>query len=578
VQLTTDQRKAVETSEHSLVSACPGAGKTRVLSARSARILTLSPANKVAAVTFTRDSANELRERIEAQVDGPTKGRLVTGTFHSIARRQLIGNHLDGKRLINGGEQVSLINRALNVSGLAGVITLDDAVEIIENFKSTLNPKIGSDEAGELYRTYQSILDREGMIDFADLLLLAVLGMRNGTVTPLTATHLLGDETQDMDEVQYAWIKCHAEQGIITTLVGDDDQSIYGWRHALGYEGMMRFKSEFNAEHITLAHNFRSDAAIIRHADNLIRQNSKRVQKDFVCTSPQDGIVETATHANEINQAKAIAALADDGKEWAVLARTNKILDLVELALISISLPYTRIGSSSLWDRDVAAVYLAFLESLANNNASGVGTVLHWAGIDDRHMHSMDAQMPLKSALETVSKSLKEGNDKDPVYKFVKGLIGMVPQWMSLLDKGRVSLVCGGVALFIEDRVDSRKRPVLERAASVLSGLEGTLRQRMAFVRRSGKKKNDDKANSKAKVTLMTMHASKGLEFDCVSVASCVEGVSPHLDSPMDEERRLMYVAMTRARHRLVLHSFLQSSDGELSVTPSRFLGEAGVL
>ncbi|RME41858.1 MAG: ATP-dependent helicase [Planctomycetota bacterium] len=573
MRLTDAQRRVVEASGHALVSACPGAGKTRVLSCKAAHILDSDPEHRICAVTFTRDAAAELKDRIVAQAGNP-KGRLIVGTFHSIALAQVKRVHLRRKRLLNPGEFKVLVLRAMSACNVGPDIQVEDAMEAIEEYKSAVNPTIRHDEYGDVFRAYQSILDREGLVDFADIILLAVMGMEGGTVAPLRATHLLIDEAQDMDEVQYAWVRCHGNAGAKITLVGDDDQSIYGWRHAMGYEGLMRFKSHFGAEQIVLAHNFRSDKDIIHHSALLISHNRERVPKDFICTSDRQGLVELKSHATEAEQASAVADLAADG-EWAVLSRTNRKLDLVELALLARGIPYLRLGGSSLWDRDVASVYLAFLSSLADDNASGLGALLHWIGLPERLIRHIQADMPMGDALDAVRNAI----GKDRAFRQAARLTGqlrqMVSQWRDLLEHGRASLVCSGVALTLESFVPRERRQLLERAASVMSSLNGSLKQRMAFVRQAGKKrKNQD---GQPACTLLTMHASKGLEFDNVSVIGCVEGVILHLDSPLDEERRLMYVAMTRARHRLVLHRYLYEGDEQVNVPPSRFLDEAGV-
>lgn len=574
MQLTANQRRSVEAEGHTLVSACPGSGKTSVLSFKAAYILNTNPNHKVVAVTFTRDSASELKERIMNEASN-TRRRLITGTFHSIALSQIRGSDVfKGKRIISGGEFYSMVNRARNVSDVGDDIPLDDAVEAIESFKSTLRPKIGSDAAGHVYRTYQTIMDRENMVDFSDLLLLSVIGMQNGSIKPIRATHMLIDEAQDMDGVQYEWIKCHAGHAVIT-LVGDDDQAIYGWRHALGYDGLMRFRTEFQAEHITLADNFRSDRSIVQHADHLVRKNKKRVAKSFNCFSSLPGIVETATQVDEMEQSKTIARIVSDGEQWGILGRTNKILDIVELGLIAGSVPYIRSGGSSLWNRDVIAVYLALLHSIASNSTNGIGTALHWVGVPDYYMGPLRGDADLHTALTDIYELLNADSSQKLVVPFVKKFLLMLPQWRSLLKKDRVNLVCGGVSTWLSSFVSGPQVSMLDMAASILADFNGTLEQRMSFVKGIGKKK---KANNKnINIYLMTMHASKGLEFDCVMVASCIEGVTPHLDAPLDEERRLFYVAMTRARHRLVLMHYMEKPDGKTSAEISRFVGESGL-
>jgi len=440
MRLTRNQQSAVEASGHTLVSACPGSGKTSVLSLRAAHILDSSDSARVVAVTFTKDSAEELRHRIE-KVSSNTRRRLITGTFHAIALRQIRNAKcFKNKRIIGGGEFYALVNRARQVADDGENITLDDAVEAIQFFKSSLSPNIGSDPAGQVYRTYQSILDRENMIDLADMLLLAVISMRNGEVPPLPATHMLVDEAQDMDSVQYQWIKCHSDHGVVITLVGDDDQSIYGWRNAMGYDGLMRFKSEHSAEHITLADNFRSDQNIVSHADKLIQMNTKRVSKDFICFSSLQGIVEQTTHVDELEQGKVAARLAGDGQEWGILARTNKILDIVELGLIADNIPYARTSGSSLWDREIIGVYLALLTSISSATPTGMGTALHFAGVPDHMMGSLKSETDITGALVAILDLVKKDSSLNSVSSFIQRFLLMLPQWQSLLDNDRVGL------------------------------------------------------------------------------------------------------------------------------------------
>ena len=576
MHLTCNQKDAVEASGHTLVSACPGSGKTSVLSLRAAHILNQSDSTKVVAVTFTKDSAESLRHRIE-NVSSKTRRRLITGTFHAIALKQIRNTPIfKNKRIIGGGEFYALVNRARQVAEDGEEISLDDAVEAIELFKSSISPTIRSDPAGQVYRIYQSILDRENMIDFADMLLLAVINMKNGQINPLPATHMLVDEAQDMDSVQYEWIKCHSDHGVIITLVGDDDQSIYGWRNAMGYDGLMRFKTDHRAEHITLADNFRSDQEIVAHADKLIQINTKRVQKDFICFSKDTGVVELTTHPDELDQGKVAARIASDGQEWGILARTNKILDVVELGLIAEKTPYTRAGGSSLWNREVIAVYLALLSSISSSSPNGVGTALHFAGVPDYMMGSLKSKSDITEALNAIFDQVKKDGSLPLVASFLQRFLLMLPQWQSLLKQKRVGLVCGGVSTWLSDFLKTPQVQVLDRASSILADLKGTLPERLNFVKGEGKKKKQSTPEN-AKVTLLTMHASKGLEFDCVAVLSCVEGIAPHLDSPLDEERRLFYVAMTRARHRLVLMKYMERLDGKIEADASRFLQEAGV-
>lgn len=215
-----EQKQAIATDGHVLVAACPGSGKTGTLAARGARLLA-SGSGTLVAVSFTQDSAKELRSRVIAQAPAGSSKRVVSGTFHSIALRMLQESGARRVRVINGGESFSLLKKAM--TAVRWRDGWDHATDCLERAKSTLRPA-ETIESRELLGAYDSLLASIGAIDFGSMLQRCVSGLRDGSIKPLVASWLLVDEAQDMDEVQLEWVKLHARAGVSVTMVGDDDQ------------------------------------------------------------------------------------------------------------------------------------------------------------------------------------------------------------------------------------------------------------------------------------------------------------------------------------------------------------------
>lgn len=223
VSLDEEQRAVVSADGNLLVLACPGSGKTRALSVRAARLLH-EGAGDLCAVSFTRDSAKELKERILEEGGAHLSRRVMSGTFHSLALAQLKkargGATLTG-RLAGHAEQMSAVASAMSKVDITA--SADEILEIIQSAK-TLDGRHTDRDVAKLVDAYDKALSRAGLMDFADMLRRCVAGMRDGSVPRLKVRWLLVDESQDLDDIQLAWVRCHSETGVLTTLVGDDDQ------------------------------------------------------------------------------------------------------------------------------------------------------------------------------------------------------------------------------------------------------------------------------------------------------------------------------------------------------------------
>ena len=565
--LDEDQAKAATAPGHCLVSAGPGSGKTRLLAARGGRLLNEDD-HRIAAVTFTRDAARELRERIRAAGPPGSGKRVLAGTFHSLALRQLKEANQGPRRIASGSERRNLIRDAIKESGLSG-LSLEEAEAQIDALKADPAPPPDETESmpGRLHAAYAKALRRAGMMDFADLLRTVLNGMKQGSLPPLPVAHILVDEGQDMDLVQYEWLQFHWRAGVLVTYVGDDDQSIYGWRQALGGTGFRSSKEATDAQGVDRGTNYRCRPDILRPAIRLIEHSPDRLQKSLRSQRPEGGqvqVVDGGTRAAEAHKAAETIPFYGEPHQWAVLARTKRLLDSVELALMAEGIPVKRPGGASFWETIGPATLLSLLRSMTDDHPAGVVSALRFAG--GRPPPSVEHPGSATEALHQAT----AGGSEDSETKIAQDLADRFPEWRALVTgkQGRAALAIRAAARWLAKHADSRAETI-ESAGGVLAKLQGTLLQRLAFVGKSNESSGEE--NVEPAVILTTLHGSKGLEWDYVWLFGFEEGLLPHDESPVDEERRLAYVGMTRAREGL----FISFSPHEGS--PSRFLGEAGL-
>jgi len=566
--LNDEQREAVvNIHDNLLVNSIPGSGKTRVLETKTAHIIDQDSAAKIIAVTFTRDSAMELQERIARQVGNEIK-RVHCSTFHAIALNQLKRHDIRPK-IISDGQRYQFIRRALNILG--SDLSFDEAIRAIDYFKSDISITIPENTRGDLYNTYNELLARNHSIDFADMMVQATRGMQNGTIKPIACTHLLVDEFQDADPVQLAWIDAHVKNGAIATLVGDDDQSIYAFRHSLGYKGMTNFEKMHPTKRVIMNINYRCHHEILHRAECLIVHNAhERIEKSLYADKGAGGHVELKSYPKREDESMAIMrAVEKQPDTWAVLGRTNQNLDDIEGVLTSFKVPYVRLSGKSLWEKPAVVVLVGLLTSIGKVENIGVDQALSFCGVEEDAIKEL--QKRTHNRLIPGMKADNKIGTKINAYasgKVINALAGYLDGWYTQLSRGnRHELVIHGVTDFLKRYAPEKDEEILDIAAAALCRLKGKLGERIEFVTR--KKKKDDAEG----VRLLTLHGSKGLEFDNVWMLACEENTLPHKDrESIEEERRLAYVGMTRARNHLIL-----SYTGGKAV-PSRFLVEAGLL
>lgn len=610
-KLNEAQLRAVEAEDSILCCACPGSGKTSVVIAKVRHILKTYPDPWIVMTTFSRDAADEMMDRISGKRDQGKKDappplspgqlkRITIGTFHSLAMRQLKEIGKVGK-ILSDIEVRHLINRALHDAG--SDLSIDDADAIIARCKSDPDYAKDHPDHARLTNAYCRLQLASNAQDFTDLILLANKFMAQGKLKPIKATHLLSDETQDIDQMQYDWLMHHVAQGAILTAVGDDDQSIYGFRRSLGYKGMMDIVTATGAEIITLDTNYRSTAGIVGAASKLIAYNEDRVPKTIKAArgpgpAPRViGLSKLDSQATRIVQALDVICAKNkvpeplpnrepyrfgvEAGQVAVLARTNAHLHAIETVLRNTRVPFIRTGRS-FWDAPVLQVYLTILESLVRQDGMGFEIALRWARITDAHIRQITEMAggnlwnfirpdhpvppPATPSVELDSfiklgkgwavKLSGKGSEKAAV-----GPIHGVAGWMSRV----MTKTCGedeeGKSVQAKGRRDIRDLDRLEAARDSLTEARGNLQTRIRRVQ-----ENDGKEIPR--VVLSTFHASKGLEWKHVFLIDVYGGSVPKVDDlsseeELAEERRVFYVAMTRARDELTIFTRTDMPESE---------------
>lgn len=565
-----------------VIAACPGSGKTTVLKHRAQHLLETNPNERLAAVTYTREAAASLRHRIVEQYPKAQK-RMDAGTFHSLCIDQLKMAKRKFKTL-EPGHGIGIIRQAIaRCPHASPELKYEDYQKAIDAWQCEIDPVIPPSESSALafvYREYTKVKQSLGLLDFADMLREALVGMRSGQVKPLNVRFMLVDEFQDTDGIQLAWCLEHAKHGTDITIVGDDDQSIYGFRGSLGYAGMEEFREATNATLIMLDRTYRCTQEIFKPAARLINHNTARVAKSLQTNCTDTGEVIVRAFENREAEAQAVIDmidLSDDPAEWAVLARTNAQLEAVESA-IGQRFPYHRKKGSSFWELKEPAMLIRLAGSVIAGDMVGVHDLLSQAGVSTNALNAMSAEYSTEApgSLDRFCKGRlprMSSGDKS----FVTMLQSQIGSWRPMLKSSRqgdVKLGIGGMANCIaqygrwraNEAEAVRKR--LGQASSAIVSAKGPVSQRLRNLTRT----KEDNAKAEG-VALLTLHSSKGLEYDNVWIVGCEAGTLPSTreDTDIQEERRLAYVGMTRARLKLVMS---YSLDGK----HSQFLEEANLL
>ena len=591
-ELSSAQQAFYAEDGHSVCLACPGSGKTRTLIAKTRRLAQQYGLNQVMAITFTRAATEEMKTRLR-QALGPTANQLKVYTFHSLAYRQLILRQ--AVNIASESDQRGILIRAIERSG--STLSVDKASEAMARFKRQITPVAVPEghpdyEAYRIYLSVQQSMRSRGVMDLDDLMLQLLLGLQSGEIRPLPVKALLVDEFQDVDEIQLGVVLEYARRGAKIHVVADDDQSIYGFRAGMGYHGLVLLQQALKASQFVLDTNFRCAPAIVDLAARVIGENRLRLPKALRSGATWAGTPALFEYQTAFAEADAIVGqyLANPGDDLAVLARVNQWLDPIELVAVSRDVTVNRVGGGSFFSRHHVVQALAAVRlGLAPHDGLALMSTLHLTRA------SMDVQSQLEVALTSLQPSatplslLYEAQRLADMPKsdatIVRELRALVSEWLDACERtgataGRdrghaidepLKQMLSGLAQYTQG--DWRAQDISTLAGLLTERVDGPLRRRIATVegwmRRTRKKTTE---GNRPALRLMTIHGAKGLEFNAVWVAGVNEGILPYEGCDCEEERRLFYVAVTRAKCKLTI-SLVREKDRR----PSQFVLAAGL-
>ena len=618
--LNPAQRQAVESIEGPLlVLAGAGTGKTRVLTTRLAAILLSRKAwpSQVLAVTFTNKAAHEMRERVASLIGGPVEG-LWLGTFHSICVRMLrrhaeLLNLQSSFTILDSDDQLRLIKQIIKAEDI------DDKkfpprvlASIISRWKDrALMPAKVPAPRGDfekvalhVYGLYQARLKVLNAVDFGDLILLCLkLFTEHSDVLAQYTTqfhYILVDEYQDTNVAQYLWLRLLAQGSGNICCVGDDDQSIYGWRGA-EVGNILRFEKDFpGAVIIRLEQNYRSNVHILGAASILIAQNASRFGKTLWTEQTGGekvrihGIWDGEEEARFIgDEVEALHRKDQSLNEMAILVRAGFQTREFEERFITLGIPYRVIGGPRFYERLEIRDALAYMrivvqpndslafERIVNTPKRGLGT----STLQTLHQY---ARMEEISLTEATLRLIETDELRGKARTALQGLLYDISRWRKQLDTtphGELARIIldesGYTAMWQADKSPEAPGRLenLKEFANAIDEFESL----PLFLEHVSLVMENTSGTSSEMVNIMTLHSAKGLEFNTVFLAGWEEGIFPHPramgekgDAGLEEERRLAYVGITRARERAIItfaanrrvHNQWQASS------PSRFIQE----
>ncbi len=628
-ELNKEQREVATTIEGPLlVLAGAGSGKTRSIIYRTAYMIKVKkiPPWNILIVTFTNKAAKELKYRLKKTFSIPADMMWV-GTFHSVCARilRIEAKHTDydsNFTIYDEKDQTTLLKRITkNIKKENMQFTIPMLKNIISNYKNNLVlPKdffeFNTENAYtktiyKIYKKYQDTLKSNNAMDFDDLLLNTdLLLYYNKEIREKYSNkfkYIMIDEYQDTNYAQFKFVNLLAQTHQNLCVVGDDDQAIYGWRGA-DVRNILKFEKDYkNVKTIKLQKNYRSTKPILDMANSLIRHNKSRHKKILETDKPggiKPIVMELDSDYKEAEYiAEKIYRMLEEGanpNQIAIFYRTNAQSRIFEKVFINYAIPYRLVGAINFFARKEIKDILAYLKILVNpNDDISFLRIINFPkrglGTSSVNKLSVLSNRKGKSLLNT----LKENLDEFPptVQKKFEPFLLNYKKWLSIKDDYDIVtlietiIIDSGMKRLYENSKDiqnvSRWENILELVASAEEFIENFEEDREPeledFLNHISLQTSADRRNleNQNAVSLMTIHNAKGLEFDCVFVSGVEEGLLPHIksieeDNDVEEERRLFYVAITRAKTMLVItyaqyRRFLDSFEPTL---PSRFLKE----
>ena len=626
-KLNPEQYRAVTTLEGAiLIIAGAGSGKTRVITYRIANMLEKGiPQSAILALTFTNKAAKEMEERIK-ELTGKKLQNLTVSTFHAfgvqILRQEIealgfrqnfsIYDETDKKSLIKEtGRELKYTADALDLYKIS--VLFSDIKTGRKNWESE------NDMYRQLYEEYQKGLKLYNAVDFDDLIVLPIkLFHEHPEILEKYKNrykYIMVDEFQDTSHQQYEFMHLLSDKNI--AVVGDDDQSIYSWRGA-DYQNIVNFEKDFDVTEIRLEQNYRSTGTILAAANGVIKHNTNRKDKELWSGNGDGKPIEVFMPENEAAEAEFIAEgilgiCTDENRnydDFGVLIRANTQSRAIEEAFLENNIPYTMSGGTSFFERKEIKDIISYLRVIANHDDDinllriintprrGIGRVTIEA------ISEVAKRMDL-SLWEAIQALFTATEEECPVSE---STLEDLKAFTDIIENAKSMLGGKGLSKKVRQLVDDIKyfdyligeNPKSEKSARFkFMNIESLIKSMeqwennpnyedtslYAYLNRITLLSRDDMDDEqdKGKVNLMTVHASKGLEFQVVFIAGAEEGLMPHAhaveeggDAAVEEERRLFYVAVTRAQKRLLISSckFRRKMGGSIECQPSRFLDE----
>ena len=625
--LNEAQREAVTADPGSLlVLAGAGSGKTRVLVHRIAWLIQVeqAPPWTILAVTFTNKAAREMRSRIEEMLQGPVMGMWV-GTFHGLAHRFLRAHWQDAKlpqqfQILDAEDQYRLLRRTLKAMELDESRWPPRQVQGFINKQKDegLRPK-HLDDGGDyylrkviaVYQEYEAACERGGMVDFAELLLRTheLLRDRPDILHHYRERfrHILVDEFQDTNAIQYAWLRLLAGTKDNLFLVGDDDQSIYGWRGAR-VENIQSLQKDYPGTRVVrLEQNYRSTGNILSAANALIANNPTRLGKNLWTEDKAGDLIRRYAAFNEVDEARFVVErirryVEEEGyrrSECAILYRTTAQSRLFEESLIQAAMPYRVYGGLRFFERTEIKDALGYLRLIANPEDDTsfervVNTPPRGIGgktLDRLREQAREGRSSLwRAAQDLVAAAALPARAAEALSGFLRLIRDQQALELELADLTARVIEATGLPEHYKKAKDGRGVDRIENLEELVNATRRFAHEREdtggdtlgAFLAHAALEAGEAQVDQlEDGVQLMTLHSAKGLEFPIVFIAGVEEGLFPHSMSQEDpdrleEERRLCYVGMTRAMHQLYLcHAESRRWHGSENYPfPSRFLRE----
>ena len=632
--LNESQRDAVSAPlTNALVVAGAGSGKTRVLVHRIAWLVDVEGVSPhgILAVTFTNKAAAELRARTESLLNVSARSMWV-GTFHGLAHRLLRMHWAEARlpqnfQIIDGDDQVRLIKRIMKAQDVDEKKWPARQAAWFINGQKDEGKRAHEVAAGEdlfqithkrIYQAYEETCDQGGLVDFAELLLRShELWLNDATLLAhyqQRFSHLLVDEFQDTNTIQYAWLRVLAGRTAKVMAVGDDDQSIYGWRGAK-VENIHQFAEDFaDVATVRLEQNYRSTQTILDAANGLIQRNTNRLGKELWSEGEQGELIKVYAGFNDLDEARFIAERIqqwiDDGgspNEAAILYRSNAQSRVLEEALLRLNIPYQIYGGQRFFERAEiknALAYMRLMEDRHSDTAFERVVNTPTRGIGDKTLEGIRqlARTNQTSLWQAAKDGIASGSFTARVNGAVGGFLMLIDELAEAVAPMRLDelaehvIDASGLMTFHGQERGERglaRKENLQELVSACRQFSGDLvfpfedsdlaevSVLREFLDQMTLDAGDRQSAQGPSVQMMTLHSAKGLEFPLVFLGGMEEGLFPHRMSSeepgrLEEERRLAYVGITRAMQELYLtYAESRRLHGQDSYNrPSRFLLE----